>query len=156
MIQIWDANKLNCIKIVKGKFGSYHSTSTISLSEIFITFLIEERNFSRRKAIWVTAAVVGSLAVLCALSFNVLKSVTVFGLNIFDLFNYLSSNVFMLLGGLFTALFVGWFLDRRVIVEQITNRGRLNVPVVNYLMFCLRYVAPVAVVFVFMQLVGII
>ena len=64
--------------------------------------------------------------------------------------------LFMLLGGLFTALFVGWFLDRRVIVEQITNRGRLNVPVVNYLMFCLRYVAPVAVVFVFMQLVGII
>ena len=131
-------------------------TSTISLSEIFITFHIEERNFSRRKAIWITAAVVGSLAVLCALSFNVLKSVTVFGMSIFDLFNYLSSNVFMLLGGLFTALFVGWFLDRRVIVEQLTNRGRLNVPVMNYLMFCLRYVAPVAVVFIFMQLVGII
>lgn len=131
-------------------------TSTISLSEIFITFLIEERNFSRRKAIWVTAAVVGSLAVLCALSFNVLSSLTVFGMNIFDLFNYLSSNVFMLLGGLFTAVFVGWFIDRRIIVEQLTNRGRLNVPVMNYLMFCMRYVAPVAVVFIFLQLVGII
>ena len=131
-------------------------TSTISLSEIFIAFLVEEHHLSRRQAIWISAGIVGSLAVLCALSFNVLKSFTVFGMNIFDLFNYLSSNVFMLLGGLFTAVFVGWFIDRRVIVEQLTNRGRLNVPVVNYLMFCLRYVAPVAVVFIFLQLVGII
>ena len=51
---------------------------------------------------------------------------------------------------------MGWFLDRRIVAEQLTNRGRLNVPVMNYLMFCLRYVAPVAVVFIFLQLVGII
>lgn len=131
-------------------------TSTISLSEIFISFLIEEHQLSRQKAIWTSASIVVILAVLCALSFNVLSSVKLFGMNLFDLFNYLSSNVFMLLGGLFTAVFVGWFLDRRIVTEQLTNRGRLNVPVMNYLMFCLRYIAPVAVVFIFLQLVGII
>ncbi len=131
-------------------------TSTISLSEIFINFLIEEHHLTRKKATWISAIVVVVLAVLCALSFNVLSSFKVFGMNLFDLFNYVSSNVFMLLGGLFTAVFVGWFIDRRVVVEQLTNKGRLNVPVMNYLMFCLRYVAPVAVVFIFLQLVGII
>lgn len=131
-------------------------TSTISLSEIFINFLIEEHHLTRKKATWISAIVVVVLAVLCALSFNVLSSFKVFGMNLFDLFNYVSSNVFMLLGGLFTAVFVGWFIDRRVVVEQLANKGRLNVPVMNYLMFCLRYVAPVAVVFIFLQLVGII
>ena len=131
-------------------------TSTISLSEIFINFLIEEHHLTRKKATWISAVIVVVLAVLCALSFNVLSSFKVFGMNLFDLFNYVSSNVFMLLGGLFTAVFVGWFIDRRVVVEQLTNKGRLNVPVMNYLMFCLRYVAPVAVVFIFLQLVGII
>ena len=131
-------------------------TSTISLSEIFISFLMEEHQLSRQKAIWASASIVVVLAVLCALSFNVLSSVKLFGMNLFDLFNYLSSNVFMLLGGLFTAVFVGWFLDRRIVAEQLTNRGRLNVPVMHYLMICLRYVAPVAVVFIFLQLVGLI
>lgn len=131
-------------------------TSTISLSEIFITFLIEEYKMTRRKAILVSAAIVVALAVLCALSFNVLSWLTVYGMNIFDIFNELSSNVFMLLGGLFTAVFVGWFLDCRIVAEQLTNHGRLSVPVMSYLMFCLRYVAPVAVVFIFLQLVGII
>lgn len=131
-------------------------TSTISLSEIFISFLMEEHQLSRQKAIWASASIVVVLAVLCALSFNVLSSVKLFGMNLFDLFNYLSSNVFMLLGGLFTAVFVGWFLDRRIVAEQLTNRGRLNVPVMHYLMICLRYIAPVAVVFIFLQLVGLI
>ncbi len=131
-------------------------TSTISISEILIMFMMEERGMTRQRATWVTALVTVVLAVLCALSFNVLSSLKVCGMNLFDLFNYLSSNVFMLLGGLFTAVFVGWFLDRRIITEQLTNKGRLNVPVMNYLMFCLRYVAPVAVVFIFLQLVGII
>lgn len=131
-------------------------TSTISLSEIFVIFLVEEHGFTRRKAILLSAIVVVLLAVLCALSFNVLSSFTLFGMNIFDLFNYLSSNVIMLLGGLFTAVFVGWFIDKRVVVEQLTNKGRLNVPVMNYLMFCLRYVAPLAMIIVFLQLVGII
>ena len=131
-------------------------TSTISISEILIMFLMEERGMTRKRATWVTALVSVVLAVLCALSFNVLSSLKVCGMNLFDLFNYLASNVFMLLGGLITAVFVGWFIDKRIIVEQLTNKGRLNVPVMNYLMFCLRYVAPVAMVFIFLQLVGII
>lgn len=131
-------------------------TSTISLSEIFITFLIEEHHLTRRKATWMSAVIVVVLAVLCSLSFNVLSGFKIFGMNLFDLFNYLSSNVVMLFGGLFTAVFVGWFIDKRIIAEQLTNKGRLNVPVQSFLMFCLRYVAPVSMIFIFLQLVGLI
>ena len=62
----------------------------------------------------------------------------------------------MLLGGLFTAVYVGWFLDSRIIAEQLTNRGRLVSHVQNYTIVCLRYVAPVAVVLIFLYCVGLI
>ncbi len=131
-------------------------TSTISLSEIPITFMIEEHKMTRRIAIAWTALLTFTLAVLAALSFNVLDDVTIFGKNIFDAMDYAASNIFMLLGGLFTAVYVGWILDRKVVHEQLTNGGRLKAPMEPCLIFCLRYVAPVSIFFIFLYLTGII
>ena len=132
-------------------------TSTISLSEIPITFLIEERNLSRNQAINWAALFTFVLATLAALSFNVLDDIKLWGKNIFDMMDYAASNIFMLLGGLFTAVYVGWILDRKVVHNQLTNNGRLKAKFVEpYLIFCLRYVAPVSIFFIFLYLTGII
>ncbi len=131
-------------------------TSTISLSEIPITFMIEEHKLSRPRAIAWTALFTFVLAVLAALSFNVLDDIKIFGKNIFDAMDYAASNVFMLIGGLFTAVYVGWILDRKVLHEQLTNGGRLKGTMEPYFVFCLRYVAPVSIVFIFLYLTGII
>ena len=131
-------------------------TSTISLSEIPITFLIEEHKLSRPRAIAWTALFTFALAVLAALSFNVLDDIKIFGKSIFDAMDYAASNVFMLIGGLFTAIYVGWILDRKVLHEQLTNGGRLKGTMEPYLVFCLRYVAPVSIFFIFLYLTGII
>ena len=131
-------------------------TSTISLSEIPITFMIEEHKISRPRALIWTALLTLVLSVVAALSFNVLYDIKVFGKSIFDAMDYAASNVFMLLGGLFTAVYVGWILDRKVIRDQLTNGGRLKGTVEPYLIFCLRYVAPVSILFIFLYLTGII
>ncbi len=131
-------------------------TSTISLSEIPITFMIEEHKMSRPRAITWTAFFTVILAVLAALSFNVLDDIKLWGKNIFDMMDYAASNIFMLLGGLFTAVYVGWIMDRKIIHEQLTNNGLLKGRMESYLIFCLRYVAPVSIVFIFLYLTGII
>ena len=131
-------------------------TSTISLSEIPITFMIEEHKLSRPRAIAWTALFTFVLAVLAALSFNVLDDIKIFGKSIFDAMDYTASNVFMLIGGLFTAVYVGWILDRKVLHEQLTNGGRLKGAMEPYFVFCLRYVAPVSIFFIFLYLTGII
>lgn len=131
-------------------------TSTIILSECPIVFISEEFNMSRNKAICCVASFTLVIAVLSALSFNVLSDVILWDMNLFDLFNYAASNVFMLMGGLFTAVYVGWFLDKRIIADQLTNRNHLNQAILNYTVLCLRYVAPVAVIIIFLYCVGLI
>ncbi len=131
-------------------------TSTISLSEIPITFMIEEHKLSRPRAILWTSLLTLVLAVLAALSFNVLDDVKIFGKSIFDAMDYAASNVFMLLGGLFTAVYVGWILDRKVVHDQLTNGGRIKGRMEPFLIFCLRYVAPVSIFFIFLYLTGLI
>ena len=128
-------------------------TSTISLSEIPITFFVEEYNVSRRKATLWCAALTVVISTLSALSFNVLDHVTLAGMNLFDIFNYAASNVFMLMGGLFTAVYVGWFMDRAIIERQLTNGGALRSRVQGYVIFCLRYIAPVAVALIFLSVI---
>ena len=131
-------------------------TSTISLSEIPITFMIEEHKMSRPRAITWTAFFTVILAVLAALSFNVLDDIKLWGKNIFDMMDYAASNIFMLLGGLFTAVYVGWIMNRKIIHQQLTNNGQLKGRMESYFIFCLRYVAPVSIVFIFLYLTGII
>ena len=128
-------------------------TSTISLSEIPITFFVEEYNISRRRATMWCIFFVGIISTLSALSFNVLDTFTIGGKNMFDLFNYAASNVFMLLGGLFTAVYVGWFMDRTLIKRQLTNDGTLNCRIQGFIIFCLRYIAPVAVAVIFISVI---
>ncbi len=131
-------------------------TSTISLSEIPITFMIEEHKMSRPRAIAWTALFTVALAVLAGLSFNVLDQIKLWGNNIFDMMDYAASNIFMLLGGVFTAIYVGWIMDRKVIHEQLTNGGRLKGTMEPFVVFCLRYVAPISIIFIFLFLTGII
>ena len=126
-------------------------TSTISLSEISIAFAIEERGASRNRATLWCAVVVVAIATLCALSFNVLDQVKILGRDIFTLLNDASANVFMPLGGLFTATLVGWFLDRRVVRGQLEQGDTLSRRLSPCVVWCLRYVAPAAIVLIFLH-----
>lgn len=131
-------------------------TSTIILSEGPIAFISEEFHMSRNRAIAWVAGFTVTVAVLSALSFNVLSDFTLWDMNLFDLFNYAASNIFMLMGGLFTAVYVGWFLDKHIIADQLSNGNHLNKAVLNYTVLCLRFVAPIAVGLIFLYYVGLI
>lgn len=70
-------------------------TSTISLSEVVIAYLEGEWRMTRGKATVSVGAVVTVMAVLSSLSFSILSGCKVGGMNIFNLFDYLSSNILL-------------------------------------------------------------
>ena len=127
-------------------------TSSISMLEVAVAYLVEEKKFSRIGAciaLFILCWVVGAL---CSLSFGPLSNVQIAGRGLFDFFDNLSSNVLMTLGSLMTVLFVGWRLKKRDIYDEFTNGGTLtkNVKIFGVLWFLIRYIAPVAIITIFL------
>ena len=122
-------------------------TSSVSLIEVGVAYLTEERGFKRGWACVLLFAVTGALGVLCSLSFGPLADVKVFGMGFFDLFDTFASNVLLTVGGLLVVLFVGWKLTRADVFDELTNGGTKarNVRLFNFFWFLIRYVAPVGV-----------
>ena len=122
-------------------------TSSISMFEVGVAYLVEERKFSRVGACAVIFIGCWTLGALCSLSFGPLADVHLCGRSIFDFFDNLSSNVLMTLGSLLTVLFVGWRLKKTDIYDEFTNGGTLstNAKIFGVLWILIRYVAPIAV-----------
>ncbi|NIT35851.1 MAG: sodium-dependent transporter [candidate division Zixibacteria bacterium] len=83
-------------------------TSGISVLEVVTAFTIGEMGWRRRVAAPVIGAIIFVIGIPSALSFGAMDKFRLFGLNFFDVMDYLSANFFLPLGGLLIALFVGW------------------------------------------------
>jgi len=126
-------------------------TSSISMLEVAVAFLVEEKKFSRISACVVLFFLCWIVGALCSLSFGPLADIKIAGRSIFDFFDNLSSNVLMTLGSLLTVLFVGWRLKKTDIYDEFTNGGTLsaNAKIFGVLWFLIRYVCPLAIITIF-------
>ena len=126
-------------------------TSTISLHEVVTAYLHEEFNLSRGKAARLVTAGCIVLGAFCSLSLGLGREYTLFGMTLFDLFDFVTAKLMLPLGGFFIALFTGWFLDKKIVWEELTNRGTLRVRIYRLILFLLKFVAPIGIAFVFIN-----
>ena len=126
-------------------------TSAISLHEAVTAYVHENWNITRKKASTIVSASAMFMGVFCCLSFGVLSEWAIFGLTIFDLFDVVSSTIILPLGGVLLALFVGWYLNRELVRKEITNDGQVSQRIFPILMFLLRWVAPIAILTMFVK-----
>lgn len=130
-------------------------TSTISLHEVLTAYISEEWKMNRRKAAWLTTLSVSVMACGASLSIGVWREYTIFGLTFFDLLDFLSANILLPLGGLFTSIFAGWFMNRKALRDEITNRGKLHSFLYHATTLLLRYVCPVLLTVIFLYNLGL-
>ena len=102
-------------------------TSSISMLEVAVAYLVEEKGFSRVWACVVLFVVCWVVGAVCSLSFGPLSDVKIGGGNIFDFFDNLSSNILMTLGSLLTVLFVGWRLKKTDVYDVLQGRRPCSV-----------------------------
>lgn len=119
-------------------------TSIISVSEIIVACLCDEFHLSRNLSTLLVTVIGIILGTLCSLSFGPLRQ-----LNLFNVFDYVSSNILMTLGGLGVCIFVGWIMKPSDVLKQL--KMKTNVPewLINYVIIGIRYVAPVFILIVF-------
>ena len=129
-------------------------TSTISMHEVVTAYLHEEFYLSRKRAAsFVTGGCI-FLGILCSLSLGVGKGYTIFGLNLFDLFDFVTAKIMLPLGGLCISIFTGWYLNKKIVWKEISNNGTLKVTFYKLLIFILKFIAPIAITLIFIKELG--
>jgi NSS family neurotransmitter:Na+ symporter len=126
-------------------------TSSISLIEPAVAWLVENKNIDRQKAcVWSGTACWG-LGVAVVFSFNVWSGFKIFDKNLFELLDYLTANLMLPLGGLCIAVFAGWMM------QQAHAEQELELPTQGFQawQFLIKYVAPAAVFIVFLHVLGV-
>jgi NSS family neurotransmitter:Na+ symporter len=125
-------------------------TSAISSLEPFVSWLTERLRARRCIAAWGVGLVVWIGGVAICLSFNRWGDWKLFGLNLFEQVDYLTSRIMMPLSGLAIALFVGW------VMKQPAARDEIRLSGVRFQTWytVLRYITPVAIVLVFLHALG--
>jgi NSS family neurotransmitter:Na+ symporter len=81
-------------------------TSGISLLEVVIAYLVDEKGWTRARATWLIGAIIFLLGIPSALSFGPWSHIRIGEWTLFDFFDYVSFKYMLPLGGLLAILFV--------------------------------------------------
>lgn len=118
----------------------------LSLLEVPVAILSERLGLTRKRASAYTIGAVAVLGVPAALSQGVAADLKLFGMNAFDLFDFLSSNVLLPVGGILICLFVGWVYGWKETQRQLSNDGQLrNTPLIRAVFLLVRVVTPLSI-----------
>ena len=125
-------------------------TSSISLLEVGVAYLVEEKGWSRRRSTLVLALGTWVLGVLCSLSFGPMSGVKILGLGLFDFLDKFCTNWLMPFGGFLFTLFAGWKMSKADVRDELTCSGKCNRRLFPLLYFLMRYLAPVGIAVIFL------
>ena len=130
-------------------------TSTISVLEVVVAYFSEELNMSRKKATLIATISISVLGIFAAASWGWFDHLTIAGNNIFGILNFTSANILLPVGGFFIILFIGWFMGKKKVRDELSNQGLTRTRLLGVFLFLVRFIAPLAIALVFLNGMGI-
>ena len=117
-------------------------TSSIALTESAVSTFEDELGWDRTRSTILIGCIMITLGSLSALGYGPLASVTVFGMQFLDFFDFLTNSVMMPIAAIATCLLVSRIVGVEKIEEEVTREGQpfRRKPVFN---FMLRYLCPI-------------
>lgn len=119
-------------------------TSSVSLLEVVVAYITEELKLKRKKATLVGAALITVFGIFC-----------VAYPQLFNSFEWTTSNILLPVSGILISIFVGWFFGTKKTREELESHGG-NFKLIGLLMLILKIFAPVAIALVFLNNLGFI
>lgn len=132
-------------------------TSSISLLEVVVSYFIDEKHWSRKKAVGIIGGIVFLMAIPSALSQGAVPALSdlsylfgeggLFGQNDFlGILDYLVGSAGLAFGAFFLSIFIGWIWGADEAADELTRGNRfLTKGLVNSWVFLMRYVIPLVV-----------
>jgi NSS family neurotransmitter:Na+ symporter len=130
-------------------------TSTISLLEVVVSFAIEEFGLKRKKATILVSSAIFLVSLLSIMSFGPWSNVTIFGKTFFGLFDFITSNIFLPIGGLLISIFVGWVWGTENTIREITSQGLYKLRAKGLYSFIIKFLAPAAIFLILLNSTGL-
>ena len=143
-----------CLFFILLMFAAW--TSSISLLEPAVSWMVENKNMARNKAAYIAGFIAWFLGLLTVLSFNHWAFKFSFaGMvkenGLFDIFDILTSNIMLPLGGVLVAIFASWLMSRTSTVDELGLGDSISYKIWR---FIVRYIAPLGVIIIFLNTMG--
>lgn len=126
-------------------------TSSISMIEPAVAYLVESRGWSRVRAGSVLGLAAWGLGILTVLSFNEWAELKLFGKTFFELLDFLTSNIMLPLGGLLMAVFATWVMRPASSMQEL----HLGAGAYGLWRLLTRYIAPFGILIVLLHGLGL-
>lgn len=123
-------------------------TSSVSLLEVCVAYLIDERGISRKKAVSLAGGSMVITSLLSSLSLGVMSGFTILGVGVFDFFDILTDKIFLAIGGMLVCIVIGWFMNKEDIKDELTNGGSVKFGLFDVWYNLVKYVIPIAIAIV--------
>ncbi|PLR68779.1 MULTISPECIES: sodium-dependent transporter [Bacillaceae] len=130
-------------------------TSAFSMLEIIVSVISKGDTAKRVKWSWIIGILIFAVGVPSALSFGIWSEVSIFGKTIFDAADYLVSNILMPIGALLISIFVPLKMKKKMLYAELAHGSALSKGLFNCWFFLMRYVAPIAIFLVLLDVLGV-
>ena len=130
-------------------------TSLISLHEVSTAFFQEELHISRSHAAMIVTVGCSLIGAVCSLSLGEWSFLKVAGVDLFDVFDFVTGQIFLPIGGLLTCLFIGWYVPKKLVKDEFTNWGTTRGIFFGTYYFLIRFVCPLAILAIFLHQLGV-
>ncbi|MFC0561749.1 sodium-dependent transporter [Halalkalibacter alkalisediminis] len=128
-------------------------SSAVSLLEVAVAYFIRKFSWSRKKASLIIGSIIFALGIPSSLGQGVLSHIRIIGDRDFlDSFDFIASNIFLPLGGLIIALFMGWGWKK---ADALRDSDFGETTLGHIWLFLLRFIAPIFIFLVFLSSIGL-
>ncbi len=127
-------------------------TSSISLLEPMVAWLVENRGMNRVKASAWAGLAAWIMGICSLLSLNVWSGYKLLGMTFIDGVEFVAANIMLPLGGFLIAVFTAWVMAKESTLDELKLRDRFGYRLWRLLT---RFVAPVAVAIVLLNATGL-
>lgn len=131
-------------------------TSSLSLLEVVVSYLIDNRGLERKKAVAISSIILFAICIAASLSMGPWSGISILGKNIFDFLDWFANSILLPVGGMFITLYVGWFFGKDKVKAEVTNEGTVRFGLFEVWMFLCRFVIPAIIFVVLLSGLGVI
>ncbi len=119
-------------------------TSAISLLEVVVSWLVDEKGYKRGQTALVAGIVIFLVGIPATLGYNVFADFSFLGMDVLDTYDWFANAIFLPLGGLLTAIYVGYVWTAKKVQEE-TNDPKGKIIIGDWYEVFMKYVVPIAI-----------